>query len=80
MAKVKEAAEKPASSPIDEEKLKKIKALECKKHQRIFLLMEMGMEKEDIMKAAGCNAGEISNVKKQYADATKAEAARALLA
>ena len=67
-------------NPATEEQKKKIKALTCKKHQRIFLLMDLGLEKEEIMKVASCNAGEISNVRKQYADKGKADVAKALLA
>lgn len=79
MAK-KEKAASAAASTADAEQVKKIKALECKKHQRIYLLMAAGCDKGEIMKHAGCNLGEISNVKKQYGDATKVATAKALMA
>jgi hypothetical protein len=79
----KAATPKATEAPGTAIDTKKIKELTCKKHQRIFLLMESGCDKAQIMKDAGCNAGEISNVKKQYADpanADKVATAKALLA
>lgn len=67
----------PATGTID---TKAIQALTCKKHQRIFLLQQLGCEKIEIMKLAGCNPGEISNVKKMYAaKPERATEAKALL-
>ena len=73
-------AEATASNPALEAQKKKIAALTCKKHQRIWLYHSMGLDKGDVMKLAGCNAGEISNVRKDYAvKPEKVEAAKALL-
>src|SRR3990167_7901082 len=57
-----------ASNPALDGQKKAIAALTCKKHQRIYLYHAAGLQKEEVMKLAGCNAGEISNVKKLYAD------------
>ncbi len=73
-----DAVATPSAASADQKK--KIQSLTCKKHQRIFLLIDAGCEKEEIMKLASCNAGEISNVRKQYLDPAKAETAKALLA
>lgn len=68
------------TNPALAEQAKKIVALTCKKHQKIWLLHSAGLEKADVMKYAGCNAGEISNVRKSYADKPeKVKAAEALL-
>lgn len=87
MAKKKEDAPKAAkapketAAPVSTGDHKAIVALNCKKHQRIFLLLDAGASKEEIMKLAGCNAGEISNAKKMYAESIeKTATAKALLA
>ena len=65
----------------DAAQVEKIKALECRKHQRIFLLIDAGCNKEEISKHAGCNFGEISNARKMYRGSEeKTAAAKALLA
>ena len=74
-------AEAPATNPALVEQAKKIAALTCKKHQKIYLLHSAGLEKADVLKYAGCNAGELSNVRKDYSDKPeKVKAAEALLA
>ena len=74
-------AKAKATNPALAEQAKKIAALTCKKHQRIYLLHSAGLEKADVMKYAGCNAGELSNVRKDYRDKPeKVKAAESLLA
>lgn len=90
MAKKKDAEKKPAkkeeeatttTNPALVKQAEKIAALTCKKHQRIYLLHSAGLEKADVMKYASCNAGELSNVRKDYSDKPeKVKAAEALLA
>lgn len=76
-----ETAEATSANPALAEQAKKIAALTCKKHQKIWLLHSRGMDKADVMKYAGCNPGEISNVRKAYGEAPdKVAAAEALLA
>lgn len=90
MAKKKDAPQAKAkadpkaettTNPALIEQAKRIAALTCKKHQKIYLLHSAGLEKADVMKYAGCNAGELSNVRKDYSDKPeKVKAAEALLA
>ena len=87
MAKKKSAEKAPAakngngdSNPALSDQKKAIAALTCKKHQRIYLYHALGLDKGEVMQLAGCNAGEISNVRKDYAvKPEKVEAAKALL-
>lgn len=73
-------AEKKASNPALDEQKKKIVQLSAKKHQKIWLLHSLGLEKVEVMQLAGCNAGEISNVRKLYSEKPeKVKAAEALL-
>lgn len=59
---------------------KKIVALTCKKHQRIYLLHSIGVDKKEISQLAGANAGEIYNALKSYNEnPAKAETAKSLL-
>lgn len=70
-----------ASNPVLDGDKKKIAALTCKKHQRIWLYHSLGLSKEEVMQLSDCNAGEISNVRKAYAEKPeKVKAAKALLA
>lgn len=71
----------PAAGTANAETIAKIAGLTCKKHQRIFLLLDAGCSKEETMQHAKCNAGEVSNVRKMYGDNEKRVAeAKALVA
>ncbi len=70
----------PENSNVDAGQKAKIAALACKKHQRIYLLHSIGVDKKEIMELAGANAGEIYNAIKAYAGSPeKVEVAKALL-
>ena len=59
---------------------KAIKALTCKKYQKLILLIAAGCTKEEIMEAGGANAGEVANARKFFTTAPeKVAEAKALL-
>lgn len=68
------------ASPELEAQKKKILALTCKKHQRIWLIYSLGLEKAEVLSLAKCNAGELHNARKRYAEKPElVEKAKALL-
>lgn len=71
----------PAAGTADAETVKKILGLTCKKHQKLYLLLDSGCTKEEICAHMKANFGEVSNARKMYAEsAEKTAEAKALLA